>query len=92
MLNPMDNVVDVTIDLLNCLELIRNEENRLVFIFCGHTTVWEQIFILRKDVYDTSLYILIWKLIVVLKTEFIEVISLLLITSIQQKWVRLKLN
>ena len=31
MLNPMDNVVDVTIDLLNCLELTRNEENRLMF-------------------------------------------------------------
>ena len=88
MLNPMNNVVDVTVDLFHFLKLTRNEEKRLIFNSCD-TIVWEQVL---KHVYDTSLYILIGKLIVVLKTDLILGISLLLITSIQQKWVKLKVN
>ena len=45
MLNPMDNMFDVTFDLLNCLELTRNEEKRLIFIFCGHDSLRTSIYI-----------------------------------------------
>ena len=45
MLNPMDNMFDVTFDLLNCLELTRNEEKRLIFIFRGHDSLRTSIYI-----------------------------------------------